>query len=278
MFERWWTSTLACTPRADNCAMSRDRELIMGSWIDRLEWDETLARILAWAAAREHRAVCVCNVHSVVTARSDAALRAAVNGADLVTPDGMPVAWLIGRRRGARQARINGPDLTIALCREAAARGISVAFYGSTQESLARLRVELAQRFPALRVAATISPPFRALETAETKAFCRQISDCGAGLVFVGLGCPKQEIWMADNRYQISAVTLGVGAAFEFIAGTVRRPPVWMQRLGLEWLGRLWAEPRRLWRRYLVTNSVYTGYVLHELLTGRRHNTRRRDA
>ena len=236
-----------------------------------------MTRILAWAAAREHRAVCVCNVHSVVTARSDTALREAINSADLVTPDGMPVAWLIGRRRGVQQARINGPDLTIALCREAAEREISVAFYGSTPESLTRLRVELAQRFPSLRVAATISPPFRALDAAETKAFCQQINDCGAGLVFVGLGCPKQEIWMADNRHRISAVTVGVGAAFEFIASTVPRPPVWMQRLGLEWLGRLWAEPRRLWRRYLVTNSVYTGYVLHELLVGKRHNMKRKD-
>ena len=258
--------------------MSRDRELVLDSWIDPLEWDATLTRILGWASAREQRMVCVCNVHSVVTARDDAALCDAINGADMATPDGMPVAWLIGRRRRAPQARINGPDLTVALCREAAARGIAVAFYGSTEASLTQLRAALVQRFPALRVAITLSPPFRALEAAETAVYCQQINDSGAGLVFVGLGCPKQEIWMATNRHQISAVTVGVGAAFEFIAGTVRRPPVWMQRLGLEWLGRLWAEPRRLWRRYLVTNSVYTSYVLHELLTGRRHNTRRKDA
>ena len=252
--------------------MSRDRELIIGSWIDHLNWDDAMARILGWAAAREHRTVCVCNVHSVVTARGDAALCDAINSADLATPDGMPVAWLIARRRGTSQPRINGPDLTVALCREAAERGISVAFYGSTEDSLAGLRVALAQRFPTLRVAITIAPPFRALDADETEAFCRQISASGAGLVFVGLGCPKQEIWMAANRHQISAVTLGVGAAFEFIAGTVRRPPVWMQGLGLEWLGRLWAEPRRLWSRYLVTNSVYIGYVLHEFLLRKRHN------
>lgn len=258
--------------------MDRVRELVVSCWIDQLDWSQAIGRIIAWAAAREHRTVCICNVHSVVTARDDEALRKAINQADMATPDGMPVAWLIGRRHGRRQSRINGPDLTLALCREAEVQGISVAFFGSTDASLHQLRDELARRFPRLQVATTISPPFRPLSEVEAREYCWQLDRSGAGIVFVGLGCPKQEIWVAAHRDEIGAVLVGVGAAFEFIAGTVRRPPVWMQNRGLEWLGRLWAEPRRLWRRYLVTNSVYICYVLHELLTGRRHNTHRNDA
>ena len=258
--------------------MDRVRELVISCWIDQLDWSQAVGGIIAWAAAREHRAVCICNVHSVVTARDDEALRKAINEADMATPDGMPVAWLIGRRRGRRQARINGPDLTLMLCREAEAQGISVAFFGSTDASLHRLRDELARCFPRLQVAMTISPPFRPLSGEETREYCRRLDRSGAGIVFVGLGCPKQEIWIAAHRDEISAVLIGVGAAFEFIAGTVRRPPFWMQRLGLEWLGRLRAEPRRLWRRYLVTNSVYVGYVLHEFLLRKRHNSGPRDA
>lgn len=248
------------------------REFIVSSWIDCLHWMEAIQRILNWAEGREHRTVCLCNVHSVVTARSDRALREAIDKADIATPDGMPVAWLIGRRRGIRQARINGPDLTLKLCQEATNLGIGVAFYGSSLDTLARLRAELTARFPALRITAMISPPFHALTAAETESFNRQLNESGAGIVFVGLGCPKQEVWMADHKESVSAVLIGVGAAFDYIAGTVKRPPLWMQRIGLEWLGRLIAEPRRLWRRYLVTNSIYIAYLIREFCRPKRHH------
>ncbi|MBX9604824.1 MAG: WecB/TagA/CpsF family glycosyltransferase [Gammaproteobacteria bacterium] len=255
----------------------RDRELVMSSWIDVVDWEQATSRILAWAEAREQRTVCLCNVHSVVTADADPALRDAINSADLAAPDGHPVAWLLGRRRRRPQPRVNGPDLTVKLCQLAAARDLPIAFYGSTEDSLARLREALASQFPRLRVVATISPPFRALSASELDAYGAQLAGSGAALVFIGLGCPKQEIWMAANRAKVGAVLLGVGAAFEFLAGTVRRPPVWMRRLGLEWLGRLLAEPRRLWRRYLVTNTLYIAYLAREFLFKKRPHGPNRD-
>lgn len=245
---------------------ARLRSRVLESMIDIIDEPDAVSMVLAWAVKREHRTVSICNVHSVVTARSDSALRNAVNNADLATPDGMPVAWLIGRRLGKRQARVNGPDLMLALCREAAARGIPVAFFGSGERTLSLMREQLRAQFPALKVALMLAPPYRPLSDAENASYVQQLNESGAAVVFVGLGCPKQECWMNANRVELAAVSIGVGAAFDYLAGTVRRPPLWMQRAGLEWLGRLLAEPSRLWRRYLVTNTVFLMYALPELL------------
>lgn len=247
----------------------RSRELILETLIDRVTWSEACERIMRWARAREHRSVCICNVHSVVTAVDSPELRAAINSADLATPDGKPVAWLIGRRTRNHQERINGPDLTLKLCALAEQEGIAVAFFGSNEDTLGKLIAALGRKFPRLTVAAAISPPFRVLSADERTAYVRQLDESGAGIVFVGLGCPKQEIWMAENTAQIRGVVIGVGAAFDFFAGTARRPPSWMQHAGLEWLGRLLAEPRRLWRRYLYTNTIYVSYVIKEIILGR---------
>lgn len=252
----------------------RSTELIISTWIDSLGWQDAIERVMGWAEHREPRYVCICNVHSVVTAGHDSALRDAINGADLATPDGMPVAWLIGHRRGTRQPRVNGPDLTVALCREAARRDVVVAFYGSTAETLDLLSMKLPTEFPGLRLGAMISPPFRSLRDEERRAYIDELNASGAGIIFVGLGCPKQEVWMAAQEHEISGVLIGVGAAFEFLAGTVRRPPRWMQRLGLEWLGRLLGEPKRLWRRYMSTNLPYLAYLARELLSPRRNQRR----
>lgn len=252
--------------------MARIREFIVSTWIDSLSWDEAVERILSWAAKRESRVVCICNVHSVVTARTDLALREAISNADLATPDGAPVAWLIGLRRRIKQSRVSGPDLTVKLCAAAATHGIPVAFYGSTPETIALLERVLPVEFPGIELAAMISPPFRALSEQERSEYNRQLNDSGAGIIFIGLGCPKQEIWMATQKAELNGVLIGVGAAFEFMAGTVRRPPKWMQRIGMEWLGRLHAEPKRLWRRYLYTNTVYLLYVAQELLKLKRRD------
>ena len=221
---------------------------------------------MGWANTRTPRVICICNVHSVVTARTDSALRAAINKSDLAIPDGMPLAWLISRRRKLKQERISGADLTVLLCDIAAQGSVKIGFYGSGTEVLKKLELVLRARFPQLQIACMISPPYRALSPAEDAAMVRQLNNSGAGIVFVGLGCPKQEIWMAAHRGQVNAVMIGVGAAFDYLAGTVKRPPVWMQRAGLEWLGRLIAEPRRLWRRYFVTNTVFLLYILGEVL------------
>lgn len=251
----------------------RQREKIISTHIDRVDWTLATNRIMRWARGRERRFVTVCNVHSVVTARADLRLRAAIEASDLATPDGMPVAWLISRRRKEPQSRVNGPDLTLRLCALAELEGIVISFYGSQESTLELLRRELLRKFPKLRLGAMISPPFRALLPSEVEMHRKLLNDAQSGIVFVGLGCPKQEAWMHENSANIGGVLIGVGAAFDYIAGTVKRPPLWMQKIGLEWLGRFVAEPRRLWRRYLVTNSVYVGYVLAEMAGFRRANT-----
>lgn len=253
---------------------TRIREKVVSPCIDVLEWDGAVAAILNWAMRREHRFVTVCNVHSVVTARTVSALRDAINESDMATPDGMPVAWVITQRRQRRQQRISGMELTLTLCAAAEKNGISVAFYGSVPHTLDRLGQSLRKQFPSLTIGATISPPFRELTSEELSNDIRALNESGAGIVFVGLGCPKQEIWMHQNRDRINAVQIGIGAAFEFIAGTVKRPPKWMQRVGLEWLGRLLTEPRRLWRRYFVTNSVFLVWLAYEAIAVRGESRR----
>lgn len=247
----------------------RVRVPVLGVPIDGLSWAQALDWLMEGARQRPSRYVAICNVHVVVSAVQDANFLAVIQGADMATPDGAPVAWMM-RRLGYRdQPRISGPDLMWALCQRAAEEGVGVYCYGSTPETLERLRQNLLAAFPALRLTVE-SPPFRPLTVEEDAAVVGRINASGAGLVFVGLGCPKQERWMAEHRGRIRAVMLGVGAAFDFHAGTVRRAPRWMREHGLEWLHRLCTEPRRLWKRYLVTNTVFVVLAAWQLLRQRR--------
>ena len=230
---------------------------VIDAFIDALSWGETLTRIAGWAQARESRYVCICNVHSVMTASQDMEFKRVVNQADMATPDGMPVAWMLRRQGFLTQERINGPDLMWKYCARAARSGEVVYFYGSTDEKLRLLSAKLLAAFPGLRIGGTYAPPFGEVSAEEDAAIVASINGSGAGVVFVGLGCPKQEKWMAAHRNSIHAVMIGVGAAFDYHAGTVQRAPLWMQRYGLEWLHRLCSEPRRLWKRYLVTNTLF---------------------
>lgn len=225
--------------------------------VDAVSLDEMLARIGEWAARRESRVVCLCNVHSVVTAASDPMHRTALGGADLALADGAPVAWALRRLGFRNQARITGSDVMEGCCRQAERDQSPVFLYGSTPETLARLRSRLEATMPRLQIAGDRAPPFRDLTREEDEAVVRRVNDSGATVVFVGLGCPKQEAWMAAHRGRIRAVMIGVGAAFDFRAGTVKRAPAWAQSAGLEWLHRLVSEPRRVWKRYLVTNTVF---------------------
>jgi N-acetylglucosaminyldiphosphoundecaprenol N-acetyl-beta-D-mannosaminyltransferase len=250
---------------------------VLDAQIDALSWDDAMNRLLGWAHARESRYVTICNVHVVVSASRDAAYREVINGSDMATPDGAPVAWMLRRQGFANQSRISGPDLMWALCKRAAAENLPVFCYGSTESTLALLQARLQQAFPALRMTME-SPPFRALSVEEDAAAVDRINTSGAGIVFVGLGCPKQERWMTEHRGQdvldesplrVKAVMIGVGAAFDFHAGTVQRAPEWMRNNGLEWLHRLASEPGRLWKRYLVTNTLFIVGAARQLLLGR---------
>ena len=244
----------------------RERQDVIGAPIDVVHWSGAVATLLRWAAARQSRYVCACNVHSVVTAQRDESLDAAVRGADMVVPDGAPVAWLMRKTGVDAQQRVSGPDLMWSYFAAAATYGESVFLLGGTQDTLDRLRARIESTFPGLRVVGTYSPPFRALNAEEDAALVRMLNDSGASTVWVSLGCPKQEIWMARHRERVQSVMVGVGAAFGFHAGTVRRAPEWVQRLSLEWLHRLLSEPRRLWRRYLTTNTLFLLAAARQLL------------
>lgn len=247
---------------------ARCRIPVLGQLLDALTWAQALERIGGWAAARESRYVCISNAHSVVTGGQDPAFGQVLSEADMVTPDGAPVAWMMRRQGVAGQQRINGPDLMWRYCEQAARRGEAIYLYGGTEETLVLLQRRLREAFPGLVIAGAVSPPFRPPTPDELAHDVAAINTSGAGTVWVSLGCPKQELWMAAQRGRVRAVMIGVGAAFDYHAGTLRRAPPWMQRSGLEWLHRLASEPRRLWRRYLVTNSLFIWGVAKQLLRG----------
>jgi N-acetylglucosaminyldiphosphoundecaprenol N-acetyl-beta-D-mannosaminyltransferase len=244
----------------------RVRAPVLGASIDVVGWDNALSRISTWAAARESRYVCICNVHSVVTAGQDVAFGRIVEAADMATPDGAPVAKMLRILGFPDQQRINGPDLMWKYCEQAALRGESIYLYGGLPTTLKLLQQRLKAAFPGLIIAGAYSPPFRSATAEEDEADVARINSSGAGTIWVSLGCPKQEQWMAAHRCRVKGVMIGVGAAFDYHAGTIKRAPKWMQNAGLEWLHRLCSEPRRLWKRYLVTNTIFLAKAMRQLL------------
>lgn len=201
--------------------------------------------------------VCAANVHMCMEAVDNSSFRADVNGANLVIPDGKPLFWWL-RMVGEKAARqVRGPDLFEKLIEKAIKKGIPMAVYGGSQETLSRIRDKLARRYSSTPEILLLSPPYRALNKDEEDSFIKTINDSGARIVFVGLGCPKQERWMARNSSRIEAVMLGVGAALDFYAETKSTAPLWVRAIGLEWLHRLLSEPGRLWKRYLLNNPRF---------------------
>lgn len=241
----------------DNKFSERHRCSVLCVHIDIVTFSDALARLLAWGHASESRYVVLANSHLVVTAERAPLFGNIIAAADIVIPDGAPVAWMLRRLSYCSQKRVTGPDLTWALLERCALEELSVYFFGSSQETLRLLVDRVRAAFPMLLVAGFEAPPFRPMSAEEDAEAVARINNSGAALVFVGLGCPKQECWMHAHRGRVKAVMLGVGAAFDFHAGTVSRAPVWMRDHGLEWLHRLASEPRRLWRRYLVTNTLF---------------------
>jgi N-acetylglucosaminyldiphosphoundecaprenol N-acetyl-beta-D-mannosaminyltransferase len=213
---------------------------------------------------------CVTSVHGVMEGFDDPSFQRVLNAADLVTSDGMPLVWAL-RALGLREAeRVYGPDLTLTVCAAAAQRGLAIGLYGASPEVVDALSQRLAARFPGLRVAFAMSPPFRALTPEEDARVVEAIRESGTRILFVGLGCPKQERWMALHRDALGCAQVGVGAAFDFLAGRKRQAPRLLQRAGLEWLFRLACEPRRLWRRYARNNTRFVWLAGAEILRARR--------
>ncbi len=237
--------------------LARHRAAVISTQVDVVGWDDAINRIASWGHARESRYVCFSNVHSAVTAAFDTRFAQAVNSSDLCTSDGAPITWMLRQLGAYEQPRLNGPDLMWRYLEQEAQREGKVYFYGSTPATLKLLKARVEAEFPGLQVVGAHAPPFRPATGREDDEDVQRINDSGAHVVFVGLGCPKQELWMASHRGRVQAVMIGVGAAFDFHAGIKERAPVWMQHSGLEWAYRLLQEPRRLWRRYLFTNVPF---------------------
>ncbi len=221
--------------------------------------------ILQRAQNRQSSYVCVANVHMFMEAHQDAAFVNLMDAADVVTPDGMPLIMALKGLYGIQQERVAGMDLMPCLLGEAERRRLRVYLYGSTPEVLTAIQDRAQKHFPALIWAGIESPPFRTLDSMEEREVVERINASGAHLVLVALGCPKQEKWMARMKGKIHATMVGLGGAFPEYAGLQTRAPLWMRRLCLEWLYRLMQEPGRLWKRYLVTNTLFVVLILREL-------------
>jgi len=239
---------------------------ILGTRIDATSYNEATAVIADWAAHNLSKYVCVATVSQVMEGHDEPAFQAVMNEADLVTPDGMPLVWGL-RLLGCKGAtRVYGPDLTPIVLVRAAADGLPVGFYGGSPEVLEQFVHVMTARFAELQIVYAYSPPFRALTPEEDHRIVREINSSGARILFVAIGNPRQELWMAAHRGKVQCVMLGVGAAFDFLAGAKPQAPRWMMRIGTEWIFRLVTEPRRLWKRYLKHNPRFVLLFLLQLL------------
>jgi N-acetylglucosaminyldiphosphoundecaprenol N-acetyl-beta-D-mannosaminyltransferase len=245
---------------------------ILGVPVAMLDYDHAIGVMDGLIERRERGYVCVAPVHSLMVAQDDAEMRAALRGATMVVADGMPVVWaanLLGERL---EDRVYGPELMLRYCRHSAERGHRVWLYGGRdQGSLVQLALSLRRRHPGIQVVGGYSPPFRALREDEEDAIVRQINEARPDMLWVGIGVPKQEKWMARMRERLDVpVMCGVGAAFDFHAGRVSMAPAWMQERGLEWIYRTAQEPRRLLGRYLSTNPRFVAAFARQYLRERR--------
>lgn len=252
-------------------AVSPPAARILGVSVSMVDLASATDIIMAFISDRRRAIVGVTGVHGIMEARDDAAFKAVLNKVDLNVPDGMPLVWL-GKMAGfPGVGRVFGPDLMLAVTERMARLGLSAFYYGGQPGIAEELADEMARRFPGVRTAGTYCPPFRDLTDAEADAIVAAINGSGAAVVWVGLSTPKQERWMMRFRSRLTApVLIGVGAAFDYNTGRIQRAPRWMQRCALEWMYRVYQEPRRLWRRYARNNPRFVFYLLCERLRLRR--------
>lgn len=235
---------------------------LLGTHISTGTFEEFVENVASLKARRGSGYTCCTNVHMVIEGHQDPAFQRVVNEADYATPDGSPLRHAIKLLNGLDQERVAGPDLMPALLTRAQRTGERIFFYGDTDEVLAALVAKVKKNHPGIQIAGSFSPPFRAISPEEDQAIVDQINATNPDILFVALGCPKQENWMAAHRGRVMASMVGVGYAFRTYAGLADRAPEWMQRYSLEWLFRLLQNPRRLWKRYLVTNSIFAWLLL----------------
>jgi N-acetylglucosaminyldiphosphoundecaprenol N-acetyl-beta-D-mannosaminyltransferase len=268
LYESLSALDLECKPERGARPTRRGSRRLLGVRVDVSDYLEAAHAILAMADAGGGM-TCVATVHTLMEAWDDPAFRAIVNDAELVTSDGMPLVWSL-RKLGARHAsRVYGPTLMPFLCEHAARRGVPVGFYGGRPEVMEELTHRLVRRYPRLAIAFTHCPPQSDAPPVLDEEIAAAIEESGVRVLFVGLGCPKQERWMAAYREHVTCALVGVGAAFDFVAGVKRQAPVWIQRAGFEWLFRLACEPRRLWRRYAWHNPRFAVHMALQLARAR---------
>ena len=236
---------------------TRDRARVVSLLPDVLDHESAIGRIVQLVREERGGYVCFSTVHMVMESHDSPKFGAIVNGADLIVTDGMPLVWMLRYQGKTSSDRVRANDLMIMLCRYAAENNLSVGFYGGKQEVIDAIKTRADREMPALKIVYAFSPPFRPLTAEEDERITNEINAAAPDILFMGLGCPKQETWMAAHRDRLKAVMLGVGASFDFFAGNVKESPEWLGRLGLEWLYRLTQEPKRLWRRYLILNPRF---------------------
>ncbi|TCS37164.1 WecB/TagA/CpsF family glycosyltransferase [Reinekea marinisedimentorum] len=220
-----------------------------------------------WSKEKAGRYVCVSNVHMCMEAFDSQSFRSVVNGADMVIPDGKPIS-IAQKLLGQKQAdQVRGQDIMNALCALSGEENLKIGFYGGSSDSvLKQVEGNLKASYPGINITYAYSPPFRALTADEDNEVVATINSSEVDVLFVGIGCPKQEIWMAEHKEKLNCVMLGVGAAFDFIAGNKKHAPRWIQKIGFEWLFRLLSEPKRLWKRYFKHNPRYIWYFMQQWL------------
>lgn len=245
---------------------NRNTASVLGTGIDVTNHGATCDRIFHLASQRRAAYVCFATAHMLVEATRDLAIKEAYRNADVVSPDGTPVAWCVRLMGNSTAECVSGPRIVPKLLQEAEIRGVRVGFYGGRPETLRQMIEVLSRRFPRLEVRYTYSPPFRQLSMREHEEVMDAINASSVQLLFVGLGSPKQELWMRRSIPFLHCTCLGVGAAFEFLSGEKVMPPLWLQHLGLTWLVRLCQEPRRLARRNLYS-PVFVAMFLRQCIT-----------
>lgn len=233
------------------------RKKIINTNLNSGPYRQFLKMIISLAKEQRSSYVCVANVHMIIKAWQSPDFATVVNNANMITPDGMPLTKSLKILYGLEQERVAGMDLMPDLITESEMEGLSIFFYGSSDEVLDRISRKINTEHPELIIAGTYSPPFRILSEEEERIVTEGINNSGANIVMVALGCPNQELWMARHKGKINAVMIGLGGAFPVYAGIQPRAPKWMQFYSLEWLYRLRQEPRRLFKRYLVTNTLF---------------------
>ncbi|MCO6497944.1 MAG: WecB/TagA/CpsF family glycosyltransferase [Chitinophagaceae bacterium] len=241
------------------------KEFLINFGITTGAYHDFVQTITGWALSAKSAYICVANVHMFIEAHKDDLFSNIINNADMVTPDGKPLVWGLRLLSGIKQERVAGMDLVPSLLDQAEKYGVKVFFYGGTEEMLRLLEEKVQKNYPRLITAGAYSPPFKSLSDQEKKEIIDMINKSSPGLVFVALGCPKQEKWMAEMKGKIKAVLIGVGGALPVLAGIQSRAPKWMQECGLEWAYRLGQEPKRLFKRYATTNSLFILIMLKAL-------------